>query len=36
MNAKEITIIILLSVGGIAAGVWLRGYSDEKQWTSHV
>jgi len=36
MDAKKIIIIALLAVGGIAAGLWLRGYSDQKGWTTPV
>jgi hypothetical protein len=34
MDAKKIIVIALLAIGGIAAGLFLRGYSDQKGWTS--
>ena len=36
MTTKDYVIIALLAVGGIAAGLWLRGYSDQKGWTTPV
>lgn len=34
MNAKEIAILAALAIAGLIAGLWLRGYSDGKTWTS--
>jgi hypothetical protein len=36
MDAKEITITLLLLVAGIAVGIWARGGSDGRAWTNPV
>lgn len=34
MNAKQITVAVIVAVLAVGAGIWLRGYSDVKGWTS--
>ena len=34
MNAKNLLIIAALAVAGIAVGLWARGFSDARAWTT--
>jgi hypothetical protein len=36
MSAKNIVILAALAIAGLAVGVWARGFSDAKLWTTHV
>jgi uncharacterized membrane protein YhiD involved in acid resistance len=34
MDAKNIAIAVVIAVLAVGAGIWLRGYSDVKGWTT--
>jgi hypothetical protein len=34
MNAKNIAVAIVIAVLAMGAGIWIRGYSDVKGWTT--
>ena len=34
MDAKNIAIAVVIAVLAVGAGIWIRGYSDAKAWTT--